>query len=60
MSLSFSTEGLARNSARHPWRTIGFWAGALVVAIMLIGAFLASALTTNEGFTNSPESKRGD
>lgn len=60
MSLNLSTEGLARASARHPWRAIGIWAVILVISVGLIGAFLSDALTTEFTFTNDPESQRAD
>lgn len=58
MGFWFSTEGLARVSARHPWRMIGVW-----VVILGLGMFAASglghALSTNANFTNKPESVKG-
>ncbi len=52
-----STRNLARMSAEHPWRTIGAWAATLVVAGALIVVFLGDALTTEDDFTGTPESK---
>ena len=60
MTRRFSTERLARASARHPWRTIGAWAVALLVAVVCVGALLGGALTTDDDFTNTPESKQAD
>lgn len=60
MPLQLSTESLATGSARHPWFVIGAWALVLVAAIVLIATMLGNALTTQIGFTNSPESKRAD
>jgi RND superfamily putative drug exporter len=54
------TEKLARTSAGHPWRVIGAWAGATVVAVALIVALLGSALTTDIEQTNNPESERAE
>jgi RND superfamily putative drug exporter len=54
-----TTGGLARASARRPWRVIGFWIVLLVAAAMLAPT-LSDALTTEGKLTNSPESVRGD
>jgi RND superfamily putative drug exporter len=55
---SLSTAGLARMTARHPWRTIGIW-----VVILLIGLWQASFIgdrTTSEvNFLTEPESVKG-
>ena len=32
--MKFSTEGLARAAALHPWRTLGLWVVVLVVAMV--------------------------
>jgi uncharacterized membrane protein YdfJ with MMPL/SSD domain len=45
-------------SARHPWRAIGGWVAAVVVAIVAIGALLGGALTTEGNPTNNPQSER--
>lgn len=55
-----SSRRLAHASATHPWRAIGIWAAIFLVAIALIFTLLESALTTEFGFTNNPDSKRGD
>jgi RND superfamily putative drug exporter len=55
-----STRHLARKSAEHPWRTIGAWVAALVAAGVLIVAFLGDALTTDDDFTGTPESKAAE
>jgi putative drug exporter of the RND superfamily len=49
---------LAHRSARHPWRTLGAWFILLVIGLMLASG-LGDTLTTEMGFTNSPESERG-
>ncbi len=54
----FSSEGLARASAQHPWRVIGVWLAVLVASGALIATLLSSALTTEFDFANQPESKR--
>jgi putative drug exporter of the RND superfamily len=51
-------ERLALASARHPWRTIGVWAAAMVLAFVAIGALLGGALTTEGNPTNNPQSER--
>ncbi len=45
-------------SARHPWRTIGAWVAAMVLAVVAIGALLGGALTTEGKPTNNPQSQR--
>ncbi|MBI2912396.1 MAG: MMPL family transporter [Chloroflexi bacterium] len=60
MRLHLSTEALARASARRPWTVIGVWAAVLAVSLGLIASLLGSALTTEEGFTSNPESKRAE
>src|SRR5262249_3952185 len=49
---------LVMASARHPWRTIGAWVAAMVVAFVAIGALLGGALTTEGKPTNNPQSQR--
>jgi len=58
MSLKISPETLARTSSRHPWRTLGAWLVAVVVGVVLSGALLGKALTTQGDFINTPESKQ--
>src|ERR1043165_8725398 len=53
------TELLARSCSRHPWRTIGAWIGAVVLAIAAL-ALVFGSLTTNGHPTNDPESHRAD
>ena len=60
MKLNLSTEGLARASGRRPWITIGAWLTVLVAALVLTGALLGDALTTEETLTNNPEYVRAD
>src|SRR5215510_13993125 len=55
------TTGLQRialASARHPRRTIGAWIAAMVLAVVVIGALLGGALTTEGNPTNNPQSQR--
>ena len=59
MLQGLSTKSLARRSAQRPWTTIGIWVVILVVAIGLMSALLADALTTRFDFINTPESQRG-
>jgi RND superfamily putative drug exporter len=54
----FSTAGLARLSARRPWRTVGLWLLVLVLAGMAAST-LNDALTTEQRFLNNPESQKG-
>jgi putative drug exporter of the RND superfamily len=56
--MRLSTQALASTSARHPWRTIGAWLAAVVVAVVAIGALLGGALTTEGKPTNNPQSER--
>jgi RND superfamily putative drug exporter len=53
------TEFLARSCSRHPWRTIGAWIGAVVLAVAAL-ALVFGSLTTNGHPTNDPESQRAD
>jgi putative drug exporter of the RND superfamily len=45
-------------SARHPWRAIGAWVAAMLVAVVAIGGLLGGALTTEGNATNNPQSQR--
>ena len=54
------TERLARAASRHPWRVLGAWGGAIVVALALAGTLLPGNLTTNGHATNNPESTRAE
>src|SRR5688572_7167481 len=60
MQRNRSTAGLARASARHPWRTVGAWLGVLAAAMVLAGTLLGDALTTELTLTNNPESVQAD
>ena len=53
------TESLARFSAEKRWWVVGVWVVMLAAAIALTVTLLASALTTQFVFTNTPESQRG-
>jgi uncharacterized membrane protein YdfJ with MMPL/SSD domain len=53
------TERLARACSRHPWRTIGAWIGAVLLAVAAL-ALVFGDLTTNGHPTNNPESQRAD
>jgi putative drug exporter of the RND superfamily len=55
----FSTAGLARVSALHPWRVLALWAVALALAFVAARG-LGDALTTNVELTNKPESVHAD
>ena len=54
------TERLARASSRHPWRTVGAWLGAIVLALVLAAMFLPGNLTTTGHVTGNPESKQAE
>ncbi|HEU5424822.1 MAG TPA: MMPL family transporter [Nitrolancea sp.] len=58
MRALLSTAGLARASARHPWRVLGIWLIVLVLAGVSASG-LGKALTTDANFTGTPESKKG-
>ncbi len=49
---------LASASARNPWRVITIWAALLVASIAIIATMLAGVLTTEQGFTGTPESQQ--
>jgi RND superfamily putative drug exporter len=54
------TERLARACSRHPWRTIGAWIAALVVAFACIALLLPGNLTTNGGAAGNPEYRQAE
>jgi putative drug exporter of the RND superfamily len=56
--MKLSIEKVAMTSARYPWRTVGAWVVAVVVAAVAIGALLGGALTTEGNPTNNPQSER--
>jgi RND superfamily putative drug exporter len=58
--MGLSTEALARTSARRPWVTIGIWIVIIAVAVGLNVTLLADALTTEFGFSNDPDSIKGE
>jgi uncharacterized membrane protein YdfJ with MMPL/SSD domain len=58
--MKLSTGPIAAVSARHPWRVLGAWITAVVVAIVVIVMFLGGSLTTEGNPTNHPESERAD
>jgi putative drug exporter of the RND superfamily len=53
-----STAGIARISARHPWRVLALWAVLLAFAVVTAPT-LGDALTTEGSFLSNPDSKRG-
>jgi RND superfamily putative drug exporter len=59
MATVLSPEGMAKLSARHPWRVLGIWLVAIVVAVMLIGNLIDDALTNEIRVTNNPDSTVG-
>ncbi len=52
------TQRLALLCARHPWRTVAAWIGAIVIAVVLVGGLLGDGLTSEGQVTNDPESLR--
>jgi RND superfamily putative drug exporter len=54
------TERLARACSRHPWRTIGAWAVALVLALVCIVLLLPGNLTSNGGAAGNPEFRQAE
>jgi putative drug exporter of the RND superfamily len=58
--MPFSTGPIAAASARHPWRVLGAWTTAVVLAIVVIAVFLGGSLTAEGALTNIPESDRAD
>src|SRR5215213_4306226 len=58
MRLNLSTAGLARISARHPWRTVAAWIALVVLAVTVQAAWPADT-TTDIGLLNNPESQQG-
>jgi putative drug exporter of the RND superfamily len=54
------TERLARASGSHPWRTIGAWVAAIVLALAAAVVFLPGNLTSNGHVTGNPESKQAE
>jgi RND superfamily putative drug exporter len=57
--MRLSTTSVARASARHPWRTIGFWILMIVLAGVLQGT-MGGAFNGDDNFTNNPDSKIAD
>jgi putative drug exporter of the RND superfamily len=55
-----STERLARASAARPKLTLVAWLGAFLAAGVAIAMLLGSSLTSDDDFTNRPESKRAE
>ena len=60
MSRFLSTERLARASASRPKLTLAAWLGAFLAAGAAIAMLLGSSLTTDDDFTNRPESTRAE
>ncbi len=54
------TERLARAASRHPWRALGAWLGAIVVALVFAVVFLPGNLTTTGHVTGNPESTQAE
>ncbi len=56
--MRLSPRALAHASSRRPWRTIGLWLLALVVAGTVTSGLLGDALTTDVDLLNDSEAKR--
>jgi uncharacterized membrane protein YdfJ with MMPL/SSD domain len=54
------TERLARACSRHPWRTIGSWVVALVLAFACIAVLLPGNLTSEGGAAGNPEFRQAE
>ena len=54
----FGLESIAGACARHPWRTLSAWAVLLVCAAAVTVLYLGGALSSQQHFTNDPESSR--
>jgi RND superfamily putative drug exporter len=54
------TERLARACSRHPWRTIGAWVAALLLAFVAIALLLPGNLTSNGGAAGNPEFRQAE
>ncbi|MFL5759535.1 MAG: MMPL family transporter [Thermomicrobiales bacterium] len=57
--MRLSTSGVARASARHPWRILGFWVLMIALAGVLQGA-VGSGFNGDDDFTSNPDSKVAD
>ena len=51
-------ESLAYMSASKPWLVVGFWLGLAILAVVITGALLDSATTTELRLTGNVESER--
>ena len=58
MKSLLSTSGLARASARHPWRVMGVWLLLMVLA-GISASGLSDVLTTEATFLSKPEAVKG-
>ena len=54
------TERLARACSRRPWRTIGGWVVALILAFAAISLLLPGNLTSNGGAAGNPEFRQAE
>ncbi len=52
------TERLARAAANHPWRTVGAWVVAILLAFGVVATSLGDVLTSDATLTNNPASYR--
>ena len=55
-----STESITTLSIRRPWLTVAAWGLTFLGSIVIVALFLGDALTTNDYFTNEPESVKAN
>ena len=55
--MNWSTQSLARGSARNPRKVILGWAVIFVIGLALVGGLFEDAITTQFSFINNPDSK---
>jgi putative drug exporter of the RND superfamily len=55
-----SPQAWARRCAARPWRTVLAWVLLVAASVVISGALLSGALTTESTFTGTPDSKRAD
>src|SRR4051794_18110554 len=54
------TQRLAKASAAHPWRVLTAWLVLVAASVVVIGALLGSALTSDANITTRPDSVKAD
>ena len=56
--MNWSTQSLARGSARNPKKVILGWAVIFVICLLLVFRLLGDSTTTQAKFTSNPDSKQ--